>query len=89
MFIESVAEEIGTIRKAIVRAKREIREKIKNENEKHDHLKNLAKILNVINKKEMDLNERTIVIDLFQAIRDSSDEDLAMDLLDTLDTMNL
>ena len=84
---ESVAEEIGLIRKAIVKAKRELRQNTKNGNE--NYTQNINKILSVINKNEINANDKTIIIELFEAIRNSNDDNLAMDLLDTLDTMNL
>ena len=83
-----VIEKIGAVRRAIVRAKRAIRE-TKNESLKEEHSKNVELVLKIINKNSINKTEQFLIVDLYEAVKASKDDELGADFLDTLQTMNL
>ena len=80
-----MAEAVGCIRRAIVRAKRELRN-TKDEELKQSHSEKIKQILEIINKPEFDAKEKKLIIELFESVRNSIDADLGLDFLDTLET---
>ena len=91
MFVDDISDAIGHIRRAIVRAKRHLRG-IKEDsesmsNEKATHTKNIEMLTNLINEKNVTSHQLSIIVEIYQAIKISNDEELGLDLLDTLETV--
>ena len=82
-------EMIGLIRKAIIRGKREIRNKIFEKDDEKKHLKNINGLLKIVNKKSLDANDESIITQIFSALKATTDDDLGQDFLDLLDTLKL
>ena len=53
-----------------------------------NHSNNIQLLTNLINKKNVSNHEMSILIEIYQAIKISNDDDLGLDLLDTLETVN-
>ena len=82
---EAMAEAVGCIRRAIVRAKRELRN-LKDVKIKESHSERINQILGIINQQEFNTKEKKLIIELFQSLKNSNDNDLGLDFLDTLET---
>ena len=85
-----MSDAIGHIRRAIVRGQREIR-KMDTKFEKELNSKNINKVLGIINqdRETMNFNDKSIVFEIYRAIKDSDDQELGIDFLDTVQTLKL
>ena len=86
--IDDIMNEIGVIRKAIIKSKREINN-VMNNIDRQRYTDNISKLLNIINKVDINSKELTIILDIYQVIKDSNDYQIGMELLETLDTINI
>ena len=88
----NLEQTIGNLRRAVVKAKREIRNNgdiNNNENEKAKHLTNIELLVNILNKDKKTRKDESIMMQIEQALKVSNDNELGMDLLDTLETLDL
>ena len=84
---ETVSGAIGIIRKAIIRAKRELNNM--NQENRKMHLSNISKLLNIINQESLDYSQRLKIIQIDKALKDSKPQEYGNDLLEILQTMTL
>ena len=85
-----ISTAIGQIRKAIVKSKKEIR-KLDDETEIKEHKNNVALLLKIINKGVGGIEEidRSVILQVYQAIKESDIKEMGLELLDVLETMDL
>ena len=59
--------------------------------EKELNSKNINKVLGIINqdRETMNFNDKSIVFEIYRAIKDSDDQELGIDFLDTVQTLKL
>ena len=88
--IDMISSAIGQIRKAIVQSKKEIR-KLNDEKEIKEYKNNISLLLKIINKSVSNIqeNDRSVILQVYQAINDSDLNEMGMELLDVLQTMDL
>ena len=88
--VDVISSAIGQIRKAIVRSKKEIR-KLDDETEIKEHKNNISLLLKIINKgvENIQENDRSVILQVYQAIKDADLDELGLELLDVLETMDL
>ena len=86
----TISERIGHIRRAIIRGKREIGA-LSDEFLKQEHNHNIDLLLNIINKKQdiISQREQSVIIEIEQALKDTNANELGIDLLEILQTMDL
>lgn len=86
----SISERIGRIRKAVIRGKRELGN-ISDKSTKEEHTRNLDLLLSIINKKQHTITKReqSLIIEIEQALKDTTSNELGIDLLEILQIMPL
>ena len=87
-YIELNEEIIGKIRKAIVKSKKEI-ENVKNKSIVSKHINNIERLQNIINnKKNISENDKSILFEIYESIKDCKINELGNELLLILQTFN-
>ena len=88
--IDIISSAIGQIRKAIVKSKKEIH-KLDDETEIKEYKTNISLLLKIINKGVSNIqeNDRSVILQVYQAIKDAELNEMGMELLDVLQTMDL